>query len=760
MKKIQFLFTILLASQLLIGQVIHIPNDYSTIQEGIDAADPGETVLVDPGTYVENINFNGKNITVGSLYTTTLDTAYISQTIIDGNANGSVVTFASGEEETASLIGFTITNGNTNSSGGGVHILESSPTLAHLTVKNNIADIGGGIYMGISNSTLNEIVLSNNSGDGGGIACQESSPEMNNLTIVNNTAPHYGGGLYCDGSQLSFFNTTFENNSANNFGGGIFCWDTSNISLENVIIRYNNAEQGGGMSIFDSNPMFKDVTVAHNTATKMGGGLSCSNSIPVFDAEGLCNIYLNSASEGNDIFSDQPLVVNVDTFSVLTPTDFYASPLSNFTFNISNAKKILTAADLYVSPTGDDGNSGTSADDPLKTIRYASSLIYADSFQQRNILLMGGVYSPGTTGESFPVNLPDYISLKGDLYDPAVLDADSTAGVLELLFNESNTISELTLQGGATAKGGGIYAELSGGLNLELSKFVLENIVIQNCHTNYGAAIFFDECQVKLKNVLIANNSAGVKGGGLYFANSSGQVINTTFTDNSGGQSGGAIHNYRSKMLIINTIAWNDTPQEIAYFTSGGSGTYQLSVLNSDIQGGESAIENPEENLVSWAESNIDADPVFLNEWNYPYQINNGSPCIDAGTTDTTALYLPALDLGGDARFFGEYVDIGAYEWNLYVGIDEPKLVDQTTLNIFPNPVNNQATLTFNIQEESSVKIELYNNSGILVKTFSIVEMNAGKQKFSIETNSLKPGIYFLRLQVGAEMVMRKLVKL
>ncbi|MEA3286786.1 MAG: FG-GAP-like repeat-containing protein, partial [Candidatus Marinimicrobia bacterium] len=70
-------------------------GDFTLIQDAIDASSDGDTVLVYPGTYVENINFNGHNIVVGSLFLTTQDTSYISSTIIDGNQAGSVVTFES-----------------------------------------------------------------------------------------------------------------------------------------------------------------------------------------------------------------------------------------------------------------------------------------------------------------------------------------------------------------------------------------------------------------------------------------------------------------------------------------------------------------------------------------------------------------------------------------------------------------------------------------------------------------------------------------
>ena len=59
---------------------------------------------------MENINFIGKGIKLGSLYMTTGDRSHISSTIIDGDNNGSVVSFLNKEDTSSVLTGFTMLN--------------------------------------------------------------------------------------------------------------------------------------------------------------------------------------------------------------------------------------------------------------------------------------------------------------------------------------------------------------------------------------------------------------------------------------------------------------------------------------------------------------------------------------------------------------------------------------------------------------------------------------------------------------------------
>ena len=145
MQKLILLVLYILLSISISAQITFlVPSQYSTIQSAINSSSNGDTILVSPGTYYENVNFNGKNIVLASDYLLSSDTSFISSTIIDGNQSGTCVTFNNGESSTAVLTGFTLTNGGGVYAGGGVSIVNSSPTLSHLVIENNSPSSDGG----------------------------------------------------------------------------------------------------------------------------------------------------------------------------------------------------------------------------------------------------------------------------------------------------------------------------------------------------------------------------------------------------------------------------------------------------------------------------------------------------------------------------------------------------------------------------------------------------------------------------------------
>lgn len=130
---------VLFAVQLDAQRTLHVPADYPTIQAGIDAAQPGDTVLVAPSIWLENLDFHGKAITVESAEGPAL-------TILDGRRLAPTVSFISGETRSSVLTGFTIRNGAPAPAvpgqlaphGAGALLTGSSPTLSANIFRENL----------------------------------------------------------------------------------------------------------------------------------------------------------------------------------------------------------------------------------------------------------------------------------------------------------------------------------------------------------------------------------------------------------------------------------------------------------------------------------------------------------------------------------------------------------------------------------------------------------------------------------------------
>ncbi len=242
----KFLFSVfffIVFVSFLAATIINVPGDQPTIQEGIDIAVDGDTVLVQPDTYVENINYIGKNITVASLFLTTQDTTFISQTIIDGNQDDSVVVFENGEDSTTVLCGFTIQNGFGAGSyswwrGDGITIgsytTSAFPTIQNCVFKNNSCNYyGGGITLWCNSYPIfNNCMITDNTDIG--IYMNNSNAIFINTIIVNNLS-----GLRCNSSNLLIINTNIISNN----GYGIKCLDDSNPIVLNSILWNNSPEE-------------------------------------------------------------------------------------------------------------------------------------------------------------------------------------------------------------------------------------------------------------------------------------------------------------------------------------------------------------------------------------------------------------------------------------------------------------------------------------------------------------------------------------
>jgi probable HAF family extracellular repeat protein/parallel beta-helix repeat protein len=211
--------------------------DYSSIQDGIDAAGSGHTVLVHPGTYNEMVRVY-KGITLVSWKGPT-------ETIIDAiGLDGSAVTLSGG-----TIDGFTIRGGSAQY-GGGIHV--GSGTVQNNVITENSASLdGGGLYVGGrgANAVIRDNTISNNESAryGGGISHSSyTTVTMLNNTFTGNNARYGGGAFMGPYSTLSFVNNVLKANSAS-YGGGVFVSSYSRGQVVNSLISENTANYGGGV---------------------------------------------------------------------------------------------------------------------------------------------------------------------------------------------------------------------------------------------------------------------------------------------------------------------------------------------------------------------------------------------------------------------------------------------------------------------------------------------------------------------------------
>ena len=262
-------------------------DPFCTIQDGIDAAQDGDTVLVAPGTYTgegnRDISMFGKAITLKS-------SAGPSATIIDIQGSPSSIHrgffLIHGETCQSIIEGFTIENGyligdtggsgiNGGGGGAGIYIRDSSPRIRRCLIRQNISassgepfvfdGMGAGIYIDTdSTAVIEDCMIRNNiAGAMGGamrIFDENSNVSIRNCVIAGNSASARGGGIYNVFATTIVTNTLLFDNSTMYSGGGLHN-ENGTVRLSNCIIWGNEAgdagsqffAQGPGLSIEYSN---------------------------------------------------------------------------------------------------------------------------------------------------------------------------------------------------------------------------------------------------------------------------------------------------------------------------------------------------------------------------------------------------------------------------------------------------------------------------------------------------------------------------
>ncbi|MCF7810492.1 T9SS type A sorting domain-containing protein [bacterium] len=573
---------------------------FDVIQDGIDAAEDGDTVLVSPGTYEENISFAGKAILVEGCPEAP------SEVIIDAGGNGSVVTFANGEEETSVLSGFTLMNGNGNF-GGGVNAQGTSPMLENLIVRDNNANLGGGLAStSEGNPTItNSLFEGNTAGTNGGtITAWRSGVIMRDVTIIGDpdNEPSMGGGVYISAGTGTFEDVTVHGCRAS-LGAAFSLW-TSEITLTRVVAFDNSAANGGAFYLNGGSTVMDHLTICNNNANEGAPGNIFSSSTDI----NLTNsVFFNNSGDQRSIILHHGDVVisycdiengqdgiEVDEANLnwgdgnIDEDPQFADP-DNGDFHLTEDSPCIDAGDPDSPEDPDETRADMGAyyfhqigrfiDVPgdFETIQDAVGAAEAGD----TVLVHPGTYTEnvGVWNEGIIIGSLYITSGEEQYIEETIVDGGGDWAVFDLGWcdrlprdQDPVVLNGLTIQNG----GFGIYCR---GAFLRVESCVIRDnhgedegagvflthgteLALINCkiidNTAFnGAGIYCCDPAPKIIGCIIANNVAQ-RGGGMFIADGAMPLIkNSCFTGNSA-LIGGAIWSQFSNPLILNSTFYGN----------------------------------------------------------------------------------------------------------------------------------------------------------------------------------------------------------
>lgn len=461
--------------------------------------------------------------------------------------------------------------------GGGVECMEgSSPVFSNCSFSGNSAvQCGGGIYAGYNtNLVMTDLVFSGNSAnEGGGFYIQYSgNASLHNMVFTDNNANYSGGAIYSSANALELRDILISSNHSQYHGGGLYLYN-GEVNAKNLTVVSNSVDapegSGGGINCGYGSIRLENCAISNNISNGRGGGIYFEyGSNTEFCCTARCDIFDNEAPEGSDLYAQNLVDVVVDRFTVLYPNYLHASPFENFTFDILHGVNAQVDADMYISPRGDNHNSGLSPDLPKKTISGALSILSTQ--KQHTLYLDKGEYSANSNGERFPVILPDRVSLEGHPEFATVLDATGKSEAIRISHANQVNISGLTITGASQRA---VYCDNS-------SPSIRNVVITRNNGTGFYCC---NNSAPVLSNVNISRNMNG----GIYCLNSSIRVFNSGIGNNKAYSGAGVYLSYSNAYFRNVNIMENVTPG--GWYSGTGGGVYSF---NSDPVFIESSINN------------------------------------------------------------------------------------------------------------------------------------------------------------------------
>ncbi len=722
---------------LVFSTTINIPSDYTTIQAGINASVDGDTVLVAQGTYSENLILEKEIVLASHALNDDLNTEYIN----NENIQETIISGTSEPVDPDYGSCLVIRDGNI------------APTILGFTFQDGIGTVM------VENDTC-EIVVQRPERSGGAILIYKAYPTIMYNRFINN-----GSSAQVDNGNdpLAIMN-----------GGAIGHFDDNDVEFDEDrnSIRQAVRDIPGVMVI--QNNYFEN--------NNSGDGKN-------FYSRG----FEGSIDVSHSIFDDIDCESNTVNNYVLKSRGNEAEYIQN---DISG--NCIEENSFYVSMDGDNNNPGTESE-PFKTIGHSLSLVKDDPTIPTTIYVGDGVFSPSTTGEQFPIILPDYVHLIGTSQGTSILDAeadlDKESRVIKIVEEcENIKVANFTITGGNAVSagcigGGGILvthpdleyvydgpvspvnavfenliltdntAAAGGGISIwRVSGPTLSNLIIQeNTSEHYGGGLMIFTATASVTDITVTGNNCyrdDSYGGGIIINNSEVTLANVTVTDNTASYGGGIFILDTDATLINLTVSGNTAtayggglfvgPNTNPMLTNSiiwGNNPTQIqgfgtpTITYSDIQGGWNGV------------GNIDSDPLFCNPDSSDFTLAENSPCVGTGESGAN---MGAFDVECEAILL---IDKDVIPLKYYLHQN------------YPNPFNPVTTLRYDLPQDAMVNIIIYDLMGKSIKSLVNSNQSAGYRsiQWDATNNTGQPvsaGLYLYSIQAGDYTQTKKMVLL
>nr|NQU92688.1 T9SS type A sorting domain-containing protein [Bacteroidota bacterium] len=720
-------------------------GDFTVIQEAYLSASSGDTLLVWPGTYYENLHVTdpNKDITIASLYLTTLDRSYINSTIIDGNNNGSCIAMYPEGEPIICINGFTLQNGSGYGDrivGGAIYVNNPNPKIENNIIKDCFALTGGGMYLYDTETTLSGNIIKNNHSNsfGGGIFLAYNATIVFDTILKNSVFLNYAGWgadvcktMFCPELYIVVDTMTVLNPDVH----FILSYDDYGFPMDDISISIENAK---------ITPIDNDLYVNPTTGNNSNSGLSPEEALKTI-AFALKKIYPDSLNPNSIILSNGTYALSTNGEKLPVSARSYVSILGTHKdstivdaehltkiFNSSNGMKNYQVSNIsFINGFGNHYNISNMA---------GLYLSYNENIMFNNISVSNNIssVSPGIVsfhGNNTNIYNSEFANNQGGW--PVQIGNTSCSGYQNTIMNcivNNNGPDDQPIIG----MGGGISINGSSSIPDAFLAILLNVQITENLNTN-------DPMYLSGTTGLKINN------------HSKCFLINATIGNNINiREMGGAVGVDDGGILeVYNSIFYKDSVIEMNLGAAWGSNfPATANIAYSNIEGGEGEIMNwYNQHTLNWLDGNMDEDPLWAGTGDTAYYLLPGSPCINAGTPmyeegmdypyikmegekivlykyDGDTIHLPATDLAGKPRISGGRIDMGAYEYqDTTTGIDSPDKINREDkkVQVYPNPFSAHTFITFRMQNQGNIVVKISDINGRPVKTLMDAKISKGE---------------------------------